>query len=54
MIVNLSHKKCKNNNNSTGYLNNIHKYLLMIIVDTSEKDIPNVDRKLDKRKIRLF
>ena len=34
MIVNLSNKKCKNNNKSTGHLNKIQKSLLMIIFDT--------------------
>ena len=52
MIVNLSNKKCKNNNKSTGNLNHIHKLLFVIIVETPEKGVSNVDRKLDKRKIR--
>ena len=51
MIVNLSNKKFKNNSKSTGHLNQIRKLLLMIIVDTPEKDLSNVDRKSDKRKI---
>ena len=50
-IVNLSNKKCKNNNNSTGHLNHIHKSLLMSLVDTPEKDVSNVDRKLYKKKV---
>ena len=41
MIVNLSNKKLENNNNPTGYLNHIQKLLLLIIVDTSEKDLSN-------------
>ena len=39
VIVNLSNKKHKNINNSTDHLNHIKKYLLMIIVDTPEKDV---------------
>ena len=52
MIVNLSNKRYKNNNNYTGHLNHIQKLLWMSIVDTPEKDISNVDRKVVKRKIR--
>ena len=52
MIFNLSNKKFKRNNNSTGHLNNIQKSLLMSIVDTPKKDVSNVDRKLYRRKIR--
>ena len=46
MIVNLSNKIFKNNNNSTGHPNHIQKLLLMSIVDTPEKDVSNVDRKV--------
>ena len=52
IIVNLVNNKCKNNNNSKGHLNHIQKLLLMSIVDTPEKDVSNVDRKLDKIKLR--
>ena len=52
IIVKLSNKKWENNKNSTGHLNNIQKSLLMSIVDTPEKNVSNVDRKVDKRKIR--
>ena len=52
IIVILSNNNYKNNNNSTGHLNHTQKLLSMIIVDTPEKDVSNVDRKLDKRKIR--
>ena len=52
MIVNLGIKKCKNNNNSTCQLNHLQNYLLSIIIDTPEKDVSNIDRKLDKRKVR--
>ena len=54
MIVNLSYKKCKNKNNSAGHLNHIQKSLLISIVDTPEKDVSNVDSKVDKRKVRTF
>ena len=52
MIVNLSNKIFENNNKSTGHINNTQKLLLMSIVDTPEKDVSNVDRKVYKRKIR--
>ena len=52
MIVNLSNKKCKNNNKSTVNLNHIQKSFLIIIFKTPEKGVSNVDSKLDKRKIR--
>ena len=52
ITVNLSNNKCENNNNSTGHINYIQKLLLMSIFDTPEKDVSNIDRKLDKRKIR--
>ena len=52
MIVNLSNKKREDNNNSTGHLNHIQKALLTSIVDTPEKYVWNVDRKVDKIKIR--
>ena len=52
MIVNLSNKKCKNNNKSTGNLSHIHKSFLIIMVETPEKGVSNFDRKGDKRKIR--
>ena len=52
IVVNLSNKKFENNNNSTDHLNHIQKLFLISIVDTPEKDVSNVYRKLDKRKIR--
>ena len=52
IVVNWGSKKCEDNNNSTHELNHLHNLLLMIIVDTPEKDVSNVDRKLDKIKIR--
>ena len=52
MIVNLINKKFKNNNNSTCYLNYIQKLLFMSIVDTPKKYVSNVNRKVDKIKIR--
>ena len=39
IIVNLSNNECKNNNNSTGHLNNIQKLSLLSIFDISEKDV---------------
>ena len=51
MIFNLGNKKCENNNNSTGHINRIQKSLLISIVDTPEKDVSNVDSKLDKIKV---
>ena len=51
IIVNSSNNKFEKNKKSTGHLNQFHKLLLMIIVDTPVKDVPNVDSKLDKRKI---
>ena len=51
-IINLGSKKFEENNNSTFQLNHLQNSLLMSIVDTPEKDVSKVDRKLDKRKIR--
>ena len=51
MIVDLSNKKFKNSNISTGHINHIQKSLSMSIVDTPEKDVSNIDRKLDKIKV---
>ena len=42
----------KNSNKYTGHINNIQKVLLISIVDTPEKDVSNVDGKLDNIKIR--
>ena len=52
MIVNLVSNIFKNNNNSTCQLNHLQNLLLMIIVDTPEKDVSNVDRKLENIKVR--
>ena len=52
IIVNLNNNKYKNNNNSTCKTNHLQNSLLMNIIDTTENDVSNVDRKLDKRKIR--
>ena len=52
MVVNLGNNKCKNNNNSKCYINNIRISLLMSIVETSKKNVSNIDRKLYKRKVR--
>ena len=43
IIVNLGSKKCENNNNSTCQLIRIQNALLESIVNTPEKDLPNVD-----------
>ena len=51
IIVNLSNNKLKNNNRSIGHLNQIKILLFMSIVDTPEKDVSNVDRKSNIRKI---
>ena len=51
-IVNLGSNKYEDNNNSTLQLNHLQNSLLISIVDTPEKDVSKVDRKLDKRKIR--
>ena len=50
MIVNLVSKKIEKN--STCQLIHLKNLLLMSIVDTSEKYLPNVDRKSDMRKLR--
>ena len=39
MIVTLGNNKSKNNNNSKCHINNIQKSLLIIIVDTHEKNV---------------
>ena len=54
MIVNLINKKCKNNNKSTGHLNQIQISLLMSIFDTPEKYVSNVDRQSYKRKMHTL
>ena len=52
MIVNLGSKKYEDKNNSTCQLNHLQNLLSMSIVDTPERDVSKVDRKLYKRKIR--
>ena len=52
IIINLGSKKCEDKNKSTCQLNHLQTSLLMIIVNTPEKDVSKIDRKLDKRKIR--
>ena len=54
MIVNLGSKKLENNDTSTCQLTSLQSLLLISIVDTPEKDVSNVDRKVDKRKVRTF
>ena len=54
IIVNLSNNKGKNKNNSKFQLSHLQNSLLMSIVDTPEKDLPNVDQKLDMIKVRTY
>ena len=54
MIVNLGNKKFENNNNSTFKLRSLKHSLLMIIVNTPEKYVPNVDQKLYMRKVLTY
>ena len=54
IIVNLGIHKCEDNNNSTHQMNHLQNWLLMIIVNTPEKDVSKVYRKIDKRKIRTY
>ena len=51
VIVSLDSKNYKNNNNPTWKLNHIHNSLLMSIVDNPQKDLSNVYRKPDMRKV---
>ena len=51
MVFHLGNNKFEDNNNSTCKLKYLQNSLLMIIVDTPENYVSNVDRKLDKRKI---
>ena len=52
IIVNLGKKIWENSKNSKCHINNIHKSLLISIVDTPEKNVSNIDRGLEKRKVR--
>ena len=55
MIFNLSIKECENkNNNSTCQINNRQNILLMSSVEIPQNNVSNVDRKLDKRKMRNY
>ena len=54
IVGNLGSKKWKNNNNSTCQLNHFQNLLLMSIIDIPEMGISNVDKKLDKRKVRRY
>ena len=49
MFVILGSKECEYNKNSTCQLNHSHNSLLMIIVDTHEKYVSKIDRKLEKK-----
>ena len=50
IIVSLGSKKYKNNNNYTYQLSRLQYFLLMIIVNTPEKDLPNVDSEIRHEK----
>ena len=52
MIVNLASMNRKNNDSSSCKLTHLQNSLLMIIVNTSEKDLFNVDWKYELRKVR--
>ena len=52
MVVNLGSKKCKNNSTRTCLLTHLHHSLLMIIIDTPETFLSNIDRKYDIIKVR--
>ena len=51
-VVNLGSNKCENNNKSTFEFSCLQNSLLMSIVETPEKYLSNVDRKLDMIKVR--
>ena len=51
MIVNLGSKTGENNYNSSPQLTHLHNSILMSIIDTPEKDLSNVDRISDMRKV---
>ena len=51
MIVNLGSKTGENNYNSSPQLTHLHNSLLMSIIDTPEKDLSNIDRISDMRKV---
>ena len=50
-IVNLCSKTVKNNDKTPHKLTYIQLFLPMIIFDRPEKDLSNVDRKSDMRKV---
>ena len=52
VIVHVNINKENKNNKSSLQLTCLQNSLLIIIVDTPEKDISNVDRKYDMRKVR--
>ena len=51
IIVNLGSKKCENNDTSNFQITGLQNSLLMSIVKTPEKDLSNIDRKYDTRKV---
>ena len=52
MDVNLGSKKCENNDTSICQLTRRHNSLLVSIVNTTDKYLSNIDRKLDRKKVR--
>ena len=54
IIFNLGSKKYENNNNSTYQISSLYNLLLMIIFDTPEKDLPNVDQKSGMKKVHIY
>ena len=52
IIVNLGSKKGKNNDISSCQIACLNNSLLMSIFDTPEKDLSDVDRKSNIRKVR--
>ena len=53
-IVSFGNKKDENNENSLPHITLLQNWLLMSIVDTTEKGLSNVDRKFDMRKVRTY
>ena len=51
IIVNLGSKKCENNDTSNFQITGLQNSLLMSIVKTPQKDLSNIDRKYDTRKV---
>ena len=54
MIVNLGSKNRKYNDNTSTQLTRLHHSLLLIIVNTPENDLSNVDGKYNMRKLCTY